>query len=294
MPSHAFLRNPRCAASLVNPKRESSRSCGAQKTLFGCCGRSHAGWYDQRTRRVRDLACGDTNVYLWVTRTPATLAPPAALTHRSAAERYIDGVHLGSAMERYIDADDWTSFEASFRGWFAFLLNEGACGAKASNLLETEVAVEYLDCIPRNIIVRGLHFHYIDREWAFSHKLLAGTVVLRFLVSLYGDDQSREFLARNLGTMARQKVLSSLLKHFGMEATQHVIENYVTVTNAIIFVVYPEKIPVQHGDVWALVCSDAQFGEPRGPWYEGIYRQFRNRFVQSAVHVAKAARVWWV
>ncbi|MBM3484219.1 MAG: hypothetical protein FJX66_13095, partial [Alphaproteobacteria bacterium] len=35
-----------------------------KKTACGCCGRVHGGWYDRRTRRVRDLACGDTRIFL--------------------------------------------------------------------------------------------------------------------------------------------------------------------------------------------------------------------------------------
>jgi transposase len=37
---------------------------GLKKTLRGFCDRVHAGWYDRKTRRVRDLSCGDTRVYL--------------------------------------------------------------------------------------------------------------------------------------------------------------------------------------------------------------------------------------
>ncbi len=34
------------------------------KTLCGGCGRAHMGWYDRRTRRVRDLPCGDARLLL--------------------------------------------------------------------------------------------------------------------------------------------------------------------------------------------------------------------------------------
>jgi len=34
------------------------------QTHCGCCGRAHMGWYDRRTRQVRDLSCGDTRIYL--------------------------------------------------------------------------------------------------------------------------------------------------------------------------------------------------------------------------------------
>src|SRR5712691_11373074 len=35
-----------------------------KKTACGSCGRVQLGWYDRKVRRVRDLSCGDTRVYL--------------------------------------------------------------------------------------------------------------------------------------------------------------------------------------------------------------------------------------
>lgn len=37
-----------------------------KKTICGACGRSHRGFYDRKTRRIRDLCCGDTRIYLEV------------------------------------------------------------------------------------------------------------------------------------------------------------------------------------------------------------------------------------
>lgn len=36
----------------------------SKKTICKECGRAHAGWYDRRMRRVRDLACGNYRVFL--------------------------------------------------------------------------------------------------------------------------------------------------------------------------------------------------------------------------------------
>jgi transposase len=36
----------------------------AKKTVCGVCGQEHSTFYDRKTRRVRDLSCGDTRVYL--------------------------------------------------------------------------------------------------------------------------------------------------------------------------------------------------------------------------------------
>ncbi|MBN8428913.1 MAG: ISL3 family transposase [Xanthomonadales bacterium] len=40
-----------------------ARAAG-KKTVCAACGRCQSGWYDRKTRRVRDLSCGDTRVWL--------------------------------------------------------------------------------------------------------------------------------------------------------------------------------------------------------------------------------------
>jgi hypothetical protein len=35
-----------------------------KKTLCGACGTERKGWYDRTVRRVRDLSCGDTRIFL--------------------------------------------------------------------------------------------------------------------------------------------------------------------------------------------------------------------------------------
>lgn len=35
-----------------------------KKTVCGACGSVHTAWYDRCTRRVRDLSCADTRVFL--------------------------------------------------------------------------------------------------------------------------------------------------------------------------------------------------------------------------------------
>ena len=59
-----FVLFLRCAASLAIPRRASSRSSGAQKTVCGSCGACGFSWYDRTRRRVRDLSAGDQRVYL--------------------------------------------------------------------------------------------------------------------------------------------------------------------------------------------------------------------------------------
>src|ERR1700732_3036577 len=57
-------RNPRCAVSSAIRRRGSLLCPALKKTLCGCCGRAHYGWYDRRVRQVRDLSCGDARIYL--------------------------------------------------------------------------------------------------------------------------------------------------------------------------------------------------------------------------------------
>jgi transposase len=44
-------------ARIITLVRRSKKACG-------CCGRVHSGWYERRVRRVRDLSCVDTRIYL--------------------------------------------------------------------------------------------------------------------------------------------------------------------------------------------------------------------------------------
>jgi transposase len=51
---------------LGTQRRASSNSSALKKTLCGACGTEHNGWYDRSVRRVRDLSCADTRIYLEV------------------------------------------------------------------------------------------------------------------------------------------------------------------------------------------------------------------------------------
>jgi transposase len=70
-PSDGYLRLPRLPSA--RHRARGLRSAEAahrharatlKKTVCGCCGRVQRGWYDRRTRQVRDLSCGDTHVLL--------------------------------------------------------------------------------------------------------------------------------------------------------------------------------------------------------------------------------------
>ena len=62
--SGAFGQAPLSSGCSGTRRRASSRSSAAQKMVCGACGRAHRTWYDRRTRRTRDLPCGDTRIYL--------------------------------------------------------------------------------------------------------------------------------------------------------------------------------------------------------------------------------------
>ena len=56
-----------CGVYLEIPRLGSwSWSESKKKTTCGVCGQEHRTFYDRKTRRVRDLSCGDTRVYLEV------------------------------------------------------------------------------------------------------------------------------------------------------------------------------------------------------------------------------------
>ena len=59
-----FDLNRQCAAFLVTQSAPDYAETTLKKTACGCCGRVQMGWYDRKVRRVRDLSCGDTRIFL--------------------------------------------------------------------------------------------------------------------------------------------------------------------------------------------------------------------------------------
>lgn len=53
---HRYLRRSEGSGPWAGPR--------VKKTACGTCGRVQRGWYDRKVRRIRDLSCGDTHVYL--------------------------------------------------------------------------------------------------------------------------------------------------------------------------------------------------------------------------------------
>src|SRR5215813_14673476 len=60
-----FRVQPTVRGVFGDPKaRLVSLGTAVKKTACGSCTRVQQGWYDRRTRWVRDLPCGDTRMYL--------------------------------------------------------------------------------------------------------------------------------------------------------------------------------------------------------------------------------------
>ena len=53
---HGVFGDPKARVITLNRR--------VKKTVCGACGQARSGWYDRTRRRVRDLSCGDTRVYL--------------------------------------------------------------------------------------------------------------------------------------------------------------------------------------------------------------------------------------
>ncbi|MDH5575630.1 MAG: transposase family protein [Nitrospirota bacterium] len=61
-----YVRRPRTNGDLVI-QRVVLSSWSGDKSVCGCCGTMRQSFYDSKTRRIRDLSCGDVRVYLEVT-----------------------------------------------------------------------------------------------------------------------------------------------------------------------------------------------------------------------------------
>ncbi|MGH7471730.1 MAG: ISL3 family transposase, partial [Longimicrobiales bacterium] len=65
VPVPGISAKPHRQGDLRESERPSHRThTPLKKTRCGTCGQQQRGWYDQKTRRVRDLSCGDRTIYL--------------------------------------------------------------------------------------------------------------------------------------------------------------------------------------------------------------------------------------
>src|SRR5262249_22371408 len=64
-----------------------------KKTLCGVCGTEHKRWYDRTVRRVRDLSCGDTRIFLEI-EVRRVLCRPCGKVKREQLEFLADNTHF--------------------------------------------------------------------------------------------------------------------------------------------------------------------------------------------------------
>jgi len=97
-----FGPQPQCEEFSVIRKLASLALCGGQKNATcGRCGRIWRGWYDRRVRRVRDLSCGDTRVYLEF-ETRRVLCPSCGKVKRERLEFLADNPFYTKRFAHYV------------------------------------------------------------------------------------------------------------------------------------------------------------------------------------------------
>ena len=250
-----FGRSRRATTLAPRPARWTSGLSGRSSGATACCANSFlvlasraptalssdpealaVGYTDNRvaayTTRRTFKTDGQGGVLVLRQRATGPVPGDARLRHELQTEQFVDGTHLESEITRCVARSDWPQFTSYIEQWLAFLLREGADGS-AENPLETPLRADFLDCVPRNVLVHEGRWHYIDREWVIDGDLLAGTVVLRYLDILRSDRTTNAFIIQSLGKRPPASAGAALLAHLKLRLTDAVIQNYVDVVNII-------------------------------------------------------------
>jgi transposase len=72
-----------------------------KKTLCGACSTEHKGWYDRTVRRVRDLSCGDTRIFLEI-EVRRVFCRPCGKVKRELLEFLADNTHFTKRFAHFV------------------------------------------------------------------------------------------------------------------------------------------------------------------------------------------------
>ena len=174
----------------------------------------------------------------------------AVLVHRPGQEAYITGSHFESELRKAIRADNLNRYLEGFQAWLGFIYRHGVVEIDARDASRSLIRPEFIDCLPRNLILGEDGLTLIDREWVYRGRCSAVTLLLRYFHMCSGDPVFVEFLRRHFPQ--RRDAFVALLENVGVQIDDTTVREFVDVYNEIRRVVFPwvEPLTATRVDTW--------------------------------------------
>jgi hypothetical protein len=91
----------------------------------------------------------------------------AVLVHRPGQEAYVAGSHLESELRKAIRAASLDGYVEGLQAWLNFVYQYGVVELDARDASRSLIKPDFIDCLPRNLILGENGLTLIDREWEY-------------------------------------------------------------------------------------------------------------------------------
>jgi len=166
----------------------------------------------------------------------------AVLVHRPGQEAYDAGKHFESELQKAIRADSLDRYVGGLQAWLHFVYRHGVVEFDAREASRSIIRPDFIDCIPRNLILGENGLTLIDREWEYRGRFSAAALLLRYFQTCSGDPAFVEFLRRHFPQ--RPDAFVALAESVGVEVDHETVQEFVEVYNEILREVYPWAQPL--------------------------------------------------
>jgi len=174
----------------------------------------------------------------------------AAFVHRFGEEAYVAGSHFESELRKAIRADSLDRYVEGLQAWLHFVYRHGVVGLDERDAPRSLIRPDFIDCVPRNLVLGENGLALIDREWEYRGRCSVAVLVLRYFDMCSGDPAFLEFLRRHFPR--RQDAIAALLESVGVQIDDAAVQEFVEVYNEICGEVYPwvKPLTATRVDTW--------------------------------------------
>jgi SAM-dependent methyltransferase len=166
----------------------------------------------------------------------------AVLVHRPGQETYVAGSHLESELRKAIRSGSLDGYVEGLQAWLHFLYRHGVVELDARDASRSLIKQDFIDCLPRNLILSEKGLTFIDREWEYHGRCSVAVLALRYFHACSGDPAFLEFLRRHFPQ--RRDAFAALSGSVGVQIDDATVQEFVGVNNEILRKVFPWAPPL--------------------------------------------------
>ncbi|WP_445956145.1 class I SAM-dependent methyltransferase [Yeosuana sp.] len=140
---------------------------------------------------------------------------------------YYHGVNLDVQINKAIKSNNFAKFIDNINLWINYIKTNAVKEYNSDNIYYSRVLPNYIDCIPRNLIITQEGLKYIDREWVLTKEFTLFTLIMRYINMIDPDFIDLHIKGLN------QNSYDKLLNYLGIPFNHVLLKEVVAVQEII-------------------------------------------------------------